>query len=65
MEVLLDLNPIEKFWANLKNKIRKAIPHFETLLIMSLNRSFENQVAIKATDFSRSPFYMGQILASF
>lgn len=26
-----DLNPIEKFWANLKNKIKKTIARFETL----------------------------------
>nr|WP_161499055.1 IS630 family transposase [Legionella pneumophila] len=26
-----DLNPIEKFWANLKNKIKKVISQFETL----------------------------------
>ena len=25
-----DLNPIEKFWANLKNKIKKVITQFET-----------------------------------
>ena len=26
-----DLNPIEKFWANLKNKIKKIISNFSTL----------------------------------
>ena len=26
-----DLNPIEKFWANLKNKIKKIISNFNTL----------------------------------
>ena len=26
-----DLNPIEKFWANLKNKIKKIILNFSTL----------------------------------
>ena len=26
-----DLNPIEKFWANLKAKIRNVIPFFPTL----------------------------------
>ena len=26
-----DLNPIEKFWANLKNKIKKIISDFSTL----------------------------------
>lgn len=26
-----DLNPIEKFWANLKAKIKKIIGNFETL----------------------------------
>lgn len=38
-----DLNPIEKFWANLKKKIKHSIAHFDSLAL-AIDQAFRGIV---------------------